>query len=88
MSATTATPLLLLIEDEAILRLDLEGVLEGAGFELISLHSATTAIGEIEKDCSRFGGLVTDIDLGNGPSGWDIAETGSANSLPRSLSSI
>jgi len=73
MSATTATALVLLIEDEAILRLDLEQMLEGAGFELISLHSATTAIGEIEKDCTRFGGLVTDIDLGNGPSGWDVA---------------
>ena len=73
MSATTAMPLLLLVEDEAILRLDLEEVLEGAGFTLVSLHSATTGIGEIEKDCTRFGGLVTDIDLGNGPSGWDIA---------------
>jgi DNA-binding NtrC family response regulator len=66
-------PLLLLVEDQALILLDVEAMLNEAGFEALTASNGSTAIAEIEKDCSRFGALVTDVDLGDGPSGWDVA---------------
>ena len=31
------------------------------------------ALTEIEADAGRFSGVVTDIRLGSGPTGWDVA---------------
>lgn len=66
-------PILLLVEDEALILLDVEGTLKEAGFQLITASDSQSALTEIEQDCSRFSALVTDIDLGTSPSGWDIA---------------
>jgi DNA-binding NtrC family response regulator len=68
-----SAPLLLLVEDQALILLDLETMLKEAGFETASASNGSAAIAEIEKDCARFTALVTDVDLGEGPSGWDVA---------------
>lgn len=66
-------PVLLLVEDEALIVLDVEESLKEAGFEPIAVSEGQAAIDEIEADVSRFSALVTDIDLGDGPTGWDVA---------------
>lgn len=66
-------PVLLLVEDNALLLLEIEDALKEAGFDLVTAQSGASALMEIDKDCSRFGALVTDIDVGDGPSGWEIA---------------
>jgi len=66
-------PVLLLVEDQALLLHDVEEALKEAGFEAVALSDGEKALREIERDCSRFSAVVTDVDLGKGPSGWDLA---------------
>jgi DNA-binding response OmpR family regulator len=72
MSATQLS-VLLLVEDEALILVEVEDTLKEAGFEPIAARDGHSAMNEIEKDCSRFSAIVTDVDLGIGPSGWEIA---------------
>ena len=65
--------LLLLVEDEALIRMDLEDALTEAGFDLVVATSGQQALAEIETDPARFDAVVTDIRLGRGPDGWEIA---------------
>ena len=37
------------------------------------MRSGKEAIEELERDAARFRALVTDVNLGTGPSGWDVA---------------
>ena len=64
--------LILLIEDEPLILMDVESALTDEGFEVISAHNAEQAIKAFEKDSSRIVGVVTDIRLGKGKSGWDL----------------
>ena len=60
----------LLVEDEAMSRTLLAGVLEAAGFEVTTATSADDAIEAfiaVDPDA-----LITDIDLGSGASGLDL----------------
>jgi DNA-binding NarL/FixJ family response regulator len=62
----------LVVEDEALTRLLVVEMLEAAGFEVHGCASAAEAIEsyeEIDPDA-----VVTDIDLGAGPSGLDLIE--------------
>lgn len=68
--------LLLLVEDDAILRLELEESLADAGFTCVAASNGSQALKELGKNTGRFRAVVTDIRLGKGPSGWDIAQRG------------
>lgn len=67
---TAFTRRVLLVEDEAMSRTLLAGVLRSAGFEVAECASAA----EATKTFRRFDpdALVSDIDLGFGPSGLDL----------------
>ena len=65
--------LLLLVEDEALIRMFLQDELTEAGFELVAATNGATALAELETEAARFHGVVTDIRLGRGPDGWEIA---------------
>ena len=69
MSAHT----LLLVEDEALILLDVESALIEAGFAVVSARNAAVALELFDADPASFRGVVTDIRLGDGKSGWDIA---------------
>jgi DNA-binding response OmpR family regulator len=69
----TPTKTLLLVEDEALVRHDLKEGLVEAGFDVSDVAQGGKALSELEADPSRFNGLITDISLGRGPDGWDIA---------------
>jgi DNA-binding response OmpR family regulator len=64
--------LLLLVEDEAAILNLLEDALIEAGYEVILAGDGRKALRELEADADRFRGIITDIRLGTGPSGWDI----------------
>lgn len=70
---TAPLPVLLLVEDEALLLLNVEETLKEAGFGALTASDGNMAMKEIEEDCTRFSAVITDVDLGNGPSGWEIA---------------
>ena len=63
---------LLVVEDEAIIRLNLIDVLEGGGYSVDQGANGNAAVSNIE-DREVLHGLITDIDLGAGADGWHIA---------------
>jgi DNA-binding response OmpR family regulator len=71
-TSSTLVRLILLAEDEDLLRLDAEEILTEQGFEVISVESGTQALAELDKDATRFDAIITDIRLGDGPDGWDV----------------
>jgi DNA-binding response OmpR family regulator len=65
--------MVLLVEDEEAIRHLLDDTLTEAGFELVMAADGKQALSEIEADAARFRALVTDINLGRGPDGWELA---------------
>lgn len=69
----SAAALLLVVEDEPLIMLELEAALEEAGFEVLGADDAATAMTHIGARGAEIRAVLTDIRLGNGPSGWDVA---------------
>jgi DNA-binding NtrC family response regulator len=67
------TAVLLIAEDEFLLVPDIEEALEEAGYQIVITSNGTDAIAQLETDASRFKALITDIRMGPGPTGWDVA---------------
>lgn len=65
-------PLLLLVEDEPLIRTMLAEVLEDGGYALAEAENGEKAIAELSST-KGFVGLITDIRLGPGLSGWEVA---------------
>lgn len=65
--------LLLLCEDEPLARIAIAETLEEAGFEVLQVGTGTEALKQLRADGARFAGIVTDIRLGKGPLGWEVA---------------
>lgn len=65
-------PLLLLVEDEPIIRTALATALEDGGYRLMDVDNGTEAMEAIEC-CNQLAGVITDIRLGSGANGWDVA---------------
>lgn len=66
-------PTLLLVEDETLIRLAVEDDLTAAGYAVVAVASGTEAFEEMGEDVSSFRAVITDIRLGAGPDGWDVA---------------
>lgn len=64
----------LVVEDEPLLRLLVEEILQEAGFSTHVVGDAEAALAWMEKGVRPLA-LVTDIRLGAGRSGWDLART-------------
>jgi|SRR5690242_12229749 DNA-binding response OmpR family regulator len=65
------TVAVLVVEDEAIIRLGLEDTLQEGGYSPV-----TACTGEEARECLQtveVRALVTDVNLGTGLSGWDLA---------------
>src|ERR1700685_4741357 len=69
----TPTKTFLRVEDEGLVRHDLKEGLVEAGFDVSDVAQGGKALSELESDPSRFSGLITDVRLGRGPDGWEIA---------------
>jgi CheY-like chemotaxis protein len=70
---TQSSALLLLVEDEVLLRLEIQDALSGGGFEVKLARNAAEGSALLESHKGALRGLITDINLGNGPDGWDVA---------------
>jgi two-component system, OmpR family, response regulator len=66
------SPIVLIVEDEALLMMEAETALQEAGFDVVAVNDGESALSELERG-SGFLGVVTDINLGSGPTGWDVA---------------
>lgn len=78
----TTDALVLLVEDEALIRMFLEDTLADAGFGVAAASNGHQALAELEAGAARFRAVVTDIRLGRGPDGWEIART-ARQSVPK-----
>ncbi len=65
---------LLVVEDETLVADDLEEFLTPAGYSCVGASSGTAAMRELEVQGPAFRGVLTDIRLGRGPNGWDVAK--------------
>lgn len=65
-------PLLMLVEDEPLIRTALADALDGGGYVLIEAADGASAVTAIDG-CESLSGILTDIRLGTGPDGWDVA---------------
>ena len=73
LAETLNVPVVLLVEDEWLIRADMAAELEKAGWRVVEASTGKGAIGQlcngVEIDL-----LVTDIQLADDLSGWDVAE--------------
>ena len=69
----SANPTILIVEDEALIRLALVDMFEEAGFAVLEAGDASEAMALIDRHASGIEVLLTDIRLGKGPDGWDVA---------------
>ncbi|ESY91856.1 response regulator [Mesorhizobium sp. LNHC209A00] len=64
----------LVVEDEPLILLDIETALEEAGFRVVAARNAEAAIEAFSEKPGSFSSLVTDIRLGRGKTGWELAK--------------
>ena len=65
-------PTVLVVDDEALIAHTVETSLQDAGFEVVVAATGEEAIALIERQ-AEICGLITDVNLGSGISGFDVA---------------
>lgn len=73
MATEPAAPLLLYVEDEILIQQLLVTALEEAGFHLLVADSGAHAHELLATKHTLLHEMITDINLGKGPDGWDVA---------------
>ena len=63
---------ILIVEDDALIRMGLADSLQAGGFAVTESSAGGEAMGYID-DATQLQGLITDIQLGAGPNGWEVA---------------
>lgn len=66
-------PPVLVVEDEPLVRLAMIDALEEGGYNVLEAIDGRSAWHEIDR-AGELRGLVTDIRMGDGPDGWEVAE--------------
>jgi CheY-like chemotaxis protein len=64
---------LLLVEDEPLILLSSQAALEDGGYVVVTAASGTEAMTVLEERKDDLFGLITDIRLGLGLNGWELA---------------
>ena len=65
--------LLLLAEDEPLILLATQDALQSGGYSVVAAENGTEALAALESRIEELSGLITDIRLGPGPDGWELA---------------
>jgi DNA-binding response OmpR family regulator len=76
MATDMAAPVLLYVEDEALIQEMLVDALEEAGFSVVTADDGEQAQEILASRSEERHGLITDVNLGDGPDGWDVARAG------------
>ena len=71
--APTSPRCLLLVEDDALVRETVAAMLEDEGYEVVEAANADAAL-SLVRDGLEAPLIVTDVDLGAGPSGAELAD--------------
>lgn len=78
MARDPSPPVLLYVEDEILIQITLQAVLEDAGFSVLALNDGSQALAFLASGPLTLQGLITDVNLGDGPDGWDVARSARA----------
>lgn len=70
----TQSLLILLVEDEIPIRDLVELGLQDGGFAVVTANNGAEAIAMLEADSRKFHAVLSDVNLGSGPSGWAVAK--------------
>lgn len=73
-----AAPTLLYVEDEILIQITFLAFLEDAGFRIIVASDGAQALALLATQPLDLQGLITDVNLGDGPNGWDVARSARA----------
>ena len=65
--------LILVVEDDELISVVLEEGFKDAGYDLTFSSDGAAAVSKLEADPAAISALVTDIHLGRGLDGWDVA---------------
>jgi CheY-like chemotaxis protein len=68
-----ASVLVLLVEDEQLIALSVQEALEDGGYAVRAAASGIDAVSVLDQGSDQISALITDIRLGDGPDGWDLA---------------
>jgi CheY-like chemotaxis protein len=71
--AAAAPIVVLVVEDQDLVRQTIVPGLEEAGYTVVEASSADAALRTLEEKGGTIRALVTDVDLGGKITGWDIA---------------
>ena len=80
---STIEAAVLYVEDDVIVRESAAMALEHAGFEVVVAKNGDAALAALENDADPFCAVITDVNLGTGPDGWEVAKR--ARELNRAL---
>ena len=67
-------PSILVIEDEMLILHMMESALEDGGFQVVLASSAERAMLMLDEQSLPFRAVITDVNLGPGMSGWEVAK--------------
>ena len=70
---TSSGFVVLVVEDDVLTRIDVAEAFEAAGWVVVEAGSGQAAL-ELCNSDTQVDALVTDINLGNGATGWDVAQ--------------
>lgn len=73
MEPQSAAALLLYVEDEVLIQEVLIAALTDAGYEVLAVTTGEEGIEALQSRNGELRGLITDINLGVGADGWDVA---------------
>ena len=73
MSTPADPPPILVVEDQALIQDLIEAALEDGGYQVVVAPTGLDAARALEDERRGFAAVVTDIDLGAGPNGWEVA---------------
>jgi len=63
-----------LVEDEPYVRMLLADQLEDAGYQVEMAENGLSAIRKLQQSAQALDALVTDVRMGDGPNGWQVAK--------------
>jgi two-component system OmpR family response regulator len=67
------TPIVLVVEDEFLLAMTLDAHLSDLGYHVRLAPNAVAGMALLEAEAAGLACLMTDIRLGAGPTGWELA---------------
>lgn len=67
------TPLILYVEDEVTIQDEVIEGLEAAGYRVVAAKSGAQALRLLAEHNAELRGVMTDINLGSGIDGWEVA---------------